>query len=275
MNSRKLIALAFLSLFTAGLFAGGFNDAVDEAKPRKKQKTTSSSSGSNDPCVDACAEVCVRTAAEILAAGWLLNNLTCSYTNFPYEQLRPNYVYNVQNGSLKKARFSASTAFVYLKGLGIGNETIFEGLLFPVVGPYVENIIFSDKNEKEDGQDSTELGNIRIGGQLSLLQNDYLSCTAILQWSHWYLDSTIDTNGITIGLDLRSYPVYPVAVMWRINMTTFNNDLYVVDSNLEDGVFSRRYEVFAGWKYMSVGNESTNYRSDYWNGLYSGIRIHF
>ena len=40
MNSRKLIALAFLSLFTAGLFAGGFNDAVDEAKPRKKQKTT-------------------------------------------------------------------------------------------------------------------------------------------------------------------------------------------------------------------------------------------
>ena len=63
--------------------------------------------------------------------------------------------------------------------------------------------------------------------------------------------------------------------MWRINMTTFNNDLYVVDSNLEGGIFSRRYEVFAGWKYMSVGNESTNYRSDYWNGIYSGLRIHF
>lgn len=258
------------------IFAGGFNDAVEDSKTPNSRKTTQQNSGgTGDACTDSCVDACAQTLVQLLAMGWLLNNLTCSYTNFPYERLTPNYVYNSQIGSNKKTRFSFSTNMFYLEGLGPGNETSFEGLLFPIIGPYIDNIIIVDRSD-DNSSSNAKMGNLRLGAQLSLLQNDYICCTGIMQWSHWYGDASDSIkNGIALGLDVRSFPFYPVGLMWKIMYCEYDNDVCIVESNLEAGIFVKKTEFFAGWKYMSIGNSETGKRSDYWNGLFAGLRVYF
>ena len=287
---KILSAILISAVLTGSVFAKGFNEATGEARSseiqepshNKKPTNKSSSSSSDGSCGDACIDSCAETMAVLLVAGWAVFNVGVSYTDFPYQRFTPNYVVNgplskVEGDTApsctgKKIRFSADASILHYKDLGWGAELNFEGLFFPVIGPYLSLTNFRDETVKQDPE---FFGNFRLGGQLSLIQHDLLCASFLMQWSHWYGDTKWVHNGCVIGVDLRSYPIYPLTVQWRGTYGSYNDDIFIATSDLQAGIIYKRIEGFAGWKYMSTGNHKTNRDKSHWNGYYGGVRVYF
>ncbi len=272
---------AALMIFSASvLSAKSFDQAIIDADkgPHANKTTSSSSGGDNDPCIDACAEVCIQSAAEIIAAVWITNNLFCRFTDFPYQMMQPNYIFNEQGSTQgRQMRFSADVFAFALEDIGTGIQANFEGLLFPVIGPYFTYIRFNgDGEQNQDKSSDSSFGNLRLGGQFSLLQTDLVTIQGFMQWSHWFGNSLLSekSNGIVLGADIRSYPVFPFIVSWRGTYGNYDN-IYIAESDLQAGAIYKRVEVFGGWKYMSLGNSSTGHSAAEWNGVYAGARLYF
>ncbi|WP_191016078.1 hypothetical protein [Treponema zioleckii] len=171
-------------------------------------------------------------------------------------------------------RFSVDTSLVYLHGFGCGNETRFEGLLFPYYGPCFENlVIYNNSANKAVFSSSAFKGNLKLGGQLSLIQSDLLSVNFTLQYATWYGNVISELkNGVAWGFCMRSYPKKPVALEWRFDFQQYS-DFVVFESNLQAGILSGPNEVFAAWKTMNINNDEFGY--DCTDGLTVGLRHHF
>lgn len=178
-----------------------------------------------------------------------------------------------------RSRFSLDTSLVYLHGFGMGNETRFEGLLFPYAGPCFENLALC--NFKKGDFDFTKKGlrdNLRIGGEISLFQTNILSAYFIIQYATWFGNDFSDyKNGCNVGILLRSYPIKPLVIEWRFNAENFPHEFMVMESDLHLGLMIRRYEFFAAWKMLDFLNSGED-ESEHFKTLHGctfGARVYF
>lgn len=172
-------------------------------------------------------------------------------------------------------RFSIDTSFVWLNEIGLGAESRFEGLFFPYFGPYFENMALC--NFQEGDFRFNEKGfrdNLKLGGQLSLFQSNFISATFLLAYTNWFGDSFDDyNNGVYAGALLRSYPVKPLVLEWKFGWQFYSGDFNVFESNLQVGAMAGKTELFAAWKVLSFDYDGDDF---YWHmGNFHGLTLGF
>ena len=216
----NFISFLFIAIFfTSQLqpaFSGEFSSAVEssrsETEAQDEEKTVSTSSSESED------NSLIVFLAKIAGVFWYYNNFTVRYTSFPYKYENLTYMKWAETetnpeAKTKSNRYSASDSFFYLADLGTGNEFCFEGLFFPIIGPYFENLVIS---EQDNFFDET-YGNIRLGAQLSILQSNLITITGIVQWSRWYgnISEVLKSSGLALGMDFRFYPLKPLGFRRR------------------------------------------------------------
>lgn len=276
----NFIYLLFIAIFfTSRLqpaFSGEFSSAVEssrsETEAQEEEKTVSTSSSESED------NSLIVFLAKIAGFFWYYNNFTVRYTSFPYKYENLTYMKWAETetnpeAKTKSNRYSASDSFFYLADLGTGNEFCFEGLFFPIIGPYFENLVIS---EQDNFFDET-YGNIRLGAQLSILQSNLITITGIVQWSRWYgnISEVLKSSGLALGMDFRFYPLKPLGFQWKFCCQEFAENVYLRDSLLSAGIFLQRYEIFVGWKLLEVGNSENLKPTKTWNGISAGCRVYF
>lgn len=155
-------------------------------------------------------------------------------------------------------------------------EARFEGYIWKFFGPVFEVLSISDDPLSVTSPEDAYI-NLKLGGQFSLLQSNFLSASFHMQWTHWYgLGETWDcNNGMTLGMILRSYPVKPIVLEWRFNWhdlysTSYGPERTLFESHLEMGVvLDSPLEIYGAWKYISNENDGKTL-----NGFAAGIRYH-
>ena len=286
------LSLTLLTVPLQNLHSGEFASSVENARTPEQEKTTpekSISSNTTTASSDSDSGL-FEFLVEMIALGWVLNNFPVKYTSYPYKYDSPKYlnwnskiteelndalaaVTDEPQPETRRYRYSLSDSFFYLGDLGTGNEFCFEGLFFPVIGPYFENLALTE----QDGWFHNTYGNIRLGGQLALISSNIFSATGIIQWSRWYGNTSeiLKSNGLSLGMDLRSYPIKPICLQWKFSWQTFTEDVYIYDSLLSAGILIDRLEIFAGWKVLEVGNTEHKSLSKTWQGASAGCRLYF
>ncbi|MBR1403288.1 MAG: hypothetical protein IJ558_03855 [Treponema sp.] len=174
-------------------------------------------------------------------------------------------------------RFTFDTSLVYLHGFGFGSELRFEGLFFPYVGPYFENLVLCNpKNGDSDVSHDGFRDNVKIGGQLSLLQTNIFSATLIVLYTNWLTEHFADfKRGCNVGFLLRSYPIRPLVIEWRFGWQLYSGDFQVSESDFHVGYMLNRYELFASFKsLMFLNTEDDDFFDDFY-GLSLGARVYF
>ncbi len=281
-KSRFPFLLFIAVFFTSQLqsvFCGEFTSAVESSRSEnKKTEEENSEQSVSTSASDSAESSLIVFLAEIAGTLWYYNSFTARFTSFPYRYEDLTYIkwketQTSPEAKTKANRYSASDSFFYLADLGTGNEFCFEGLFFPVIGPYFENLVIS---EQDNFIDET-YGNIRIGGQLSILQTNLLTITGIIQWSKWYGNTSevLKRNGIALGMDFRLYPHKPLSFQWKFCWQAFDENVYIYDSLISAGIFLNRYELFAGWKLLEAGNSENSGPAKNWNGITAGCRLYF
>jgi hypothetical protein len=278
VNKILLIALTatVFSFSPLPVTAGSFNDAVNDSKsPEHKEPQHNEQQYQNNDSTNSLTEFLIQ----LIAIGWFYNNFTARYTAYPYANGNKYIVFNssalagsssTSEYTTRMSRFSADTSAVWLGDLGFGNESTFEGFLAAGLGPYFENLIVNDSS-------NNSTGNIRLGGQISLFQSNPLSLALIFQWSHFYGDAatSLPQNGFAYGAIFRSYPFNPIVLEWRISAQDFSDNVVITDSNLQAGFMLERFEIFAAWRAMWIGNNERNDVTDRWDGATLGARVYF
>ena len=294
-----------MAVFVFGGYAGSFSAAVDDviedeavedvpssssnSSSSSKNKSSSSSSSSSSSDSTSFGQALFEILFEAVGYLWLAANVSVRFFDYPYMTKDVKYVtYKLllddsdgteniweKNGlpNPRFYRFSCDTSAFYMRTLGYGQECSFEGQsLF--IGPYFENTLYSNSlgNARDDYQ-----GNVKLGGQFFLFSTNPLSCSLVVQWSHWYGNNIAEEirSGISFGYDIRSYPFRPLAIQWRPTWSHFDKNVGVFESNLNAGILLGRVEVFGGWRYMSVYNYETDERFDKWNGATVGAKVYF
>lgn len=216
---------------------------------------------------------------EICCGVWAVDNLSVSYESYPYavdgKYMHFNSVSftNINPCSLNYTddhffRFALSTSGVYVPEIGYGNESIFEGYFFKFFGPLFENTIYFDSQKMT--------GNVKLGGQIALLQTNIISASVFCQWAYWYgeLSNVVSKCGTSVGFNLRSYPFKPFVLEWRLGYQLFDS-LYFTESDVRVGIMIHRFEIFGSWKYLSISAETTGTQFSKANGFTIGTRLYF
>ncbi len=244
------------------------------------------------------AAVALLVLAAFVAAGlvisyYLLN--TVQFLDYPYQETGEDYPGDVElpcegnyimRGNLEDLfsysdpgycsnRFSIDSSFVWLNEIGLGVETRFEGLFFPYFGPYFENMALGNAQEgdfffnKKGFRD-----NLKLGGQVSLLQTNFISANFLLAYTNWFGDGFDSfNNGIYAGFLFRSYPVKPLVFEWKFGWQVFSSDLKIFGSDLQVGVMAGKTELFAAWKVLSFDYDGDDF---YWHmGNFHGLSLGF
>ncbi|WP_407425557.1 hypothetical protein [Treponema sp.] len=288
---KKILAviLAFICITSPFFSYGAFDSAVEKSQNEKskqdekpKESNSKKESSSSASSADSAEASLVEFFFELFAYVWLIN-FYARYYPYPYsyddtkylsykDLMSDDFESDLQTATtpLRFYRFSLDTSFVWLKELGIGNESNFDCMIFPVIGLYAKNLILFDHIHGEGN-----MGNIQAGINFPVFQTNPLSLYLKFGWSRWYNDITplLRDNAFVFGGEVKSFPFKPVTLRWKFDWQFYDNDLYVFDSDLLAGVMLDRYEIFAGWKYLETGTQKSD--STEWNGLNCGIRIHF
>lgn len=298
----KLTALFIVALLSAGAaFANetvsqmtfNFNQEANVVPAAYKKTTTTYYSTS-----DIFAEI----FAEILAGLWVVNNITVTFEPYPYAQEGKYLIFGdlnaksnfdsaytgsdedssaSQSQEIKSRvfRFAADTAMFWMNGFNIGNETRIEGYLFKFFGPVFENTLYC-RNAYLFGENGNDAGNLRLGGELALIQTNMISAAFLVQWDHWY--GSLKADGTTVGFIIRSYPVKPLLLEWRtiwhcIPYESASDSGYVMwESILEAGFMVwRNIELFASWRHLDTTQFVSWMGNTVYNGVSAGVRIHF
>ena len=180
------------------------------------------------------------------------------------------------NPGFNRTRFAFDSSLVFLNRFGLGNETRFEGLLFPYIGPYFENLALY--NFQSGDFDYTQKGlrdNLRTGGQLSLLQTNILSVNFLVQYATWFGKDFDDfKNGVAVGILLRSYPINPLVLEWKACVQDFG-DFSFFDWDLHLGIMREAYEYFVALKFWGVSDSQDDFENDASIGMSLGFRRYF
>ncbi len=214
---------------------------------------------------------------EILGYIWGYNNLGVTYDAYPYAT-SPRYMcFEATQGYFDLSfpdhfwRFGLDTSFFDDIGLWMGNSTRFEGFIWKFFGPVVElNSYFNTKEGNIYLANSGYKGNVRVGGSLSLVQTNPFSALFYMQWNH-YINIPLE-DSLALGFILRSYPIKPVLLEWRVNwqfLQEFEKAFF--ESHLEVGAMvTGPLEIFAAWNFKSY--PGFEYKG---HGFEAGARVHF
>ena len=227
---------------------------------------------------DQMADTVTELIIEILGWLWGYNNLGVTYDSYPYAT-SPRYLCfesNADQFDLMFAnhfyRFALDTSCFYDTNLWFGNSVRFEGLIWKFFGPVIELNSYIKTLDESNTYLTAEgyKGNLRIGGDLSLIQTNPITILFYMQWNH-YINIPLD-DSLDLGFILRSYPIKPVLIEWRVNWQFLNEfDRTFFESHLEAGAMvAGPLEVFAGWNYKIY--PGFNYRG---HGFEVGARLHF
>lgn len=220
---------------------------------------------------------------------------TAGFTDYPYSD--PKYNDYIVHGTLEAlrpefpasqfdcnySRFSLGTSLVYLNDFGIGNETQFEGFFFSYIGPFLENLALYDFNKGSQDFDSKGFrDNIKLGGQISVLQSNILSASFVAQASAWYGNGLPESKcenfmgwGCNLGGFFRSYPIKPLVLEYKFGWQLYSHGFRVFESDLHLGVMLKRFEIFASWKVLDFSNYSEKEHYKRYDGASLGTRIYF
>lgn len=206
---------------------------------------------------------------------WIFSHINADYDIAPYAN-RSSYIdFKAEEWQAEKFfRYTFETgAFFFPKDLTVGNESRIEGITYKFFGPVFENTVFTNLKLSSNKKSWLE-GNLRLGGQLNLLNFNMLNIALNMQWTHWYGSKTID--GMCIGFTFRSYPAKPVLLEWRTNWQAYiSEDEYndfstYYESHLELGIMtSKQTEVYGAWKYVN-----DRYNDKIKNGVATGVKLH-
>lgn len=240
--------------------------------------------------------------ADFFAVLWLLDNVFVTFDDYPYADglylnfftpntLNPkiseneNSKQNDNSGAIEDSdiivpigkkeqfyRFDLETGvFCFPTQKRIGNETRFEGYIWKFFGPVFENDIYSDKIFSSSQKDF--LGNVRLGGQLSLFHSNLFDASFFVQWSYFY-GSYANLNGVNCGFIIRSYPLKPILLETRFNFQDFFDDPSETffECHIELGIeLNSPYEVYVAWKLV----EDFIFTDDIFSGFAFGIKYNF
>ena len=176
-----------------------------------------------------------------------------------------------------KSRFSLDSSALCLHGFGFGNETRFEGLVFSLAGLCVENLVVKDFGKNAWSSDGNDLAdNLKIGLQLSIIQTDFLSASLLIQYSKWYGTNMNSLyRGCGASFILRSYPVKPIVLEWKVGWQNYHGHFRVYESDLHLGVMLNRFEIFAAWKTLDFSKREKFPNLDDVHGISLGVRTYF
>ncbi len=219
---------------------------------------------------------------DIFALIWLADNLGVTFDDYPYSDGRylnfftpnvfsfgeefyfddsddsdnsenfedPEFENPPKKNKEQSYRFALETGFFYFPSQQIyGNETRVEGYIWKFFGPVFENTLYANTNSFTDFSENF-CGNLRLGGQISLIHSNFFDTSFYMQWTYWY-GKFVNLNGFNFGMIVRSYPMNPVLVEWRFNIQNFaNTDNIIFDSHLELGIeLNSPFEIYLAWKY--------------------------
>ena len=250
---------------------------------------------------DSPSDFFTELLVEIMTGVWLVNNITVSFQPYPYaaegkylmfgdfgassnfeaayESKDSSFEKNIEPSETVKTRvfrFAADTSLFWMDGFDIGNESRFEGYLFKFFGPVFENTLYC-KNASLFGVNGNDAGNLRLGGELALIQTNMISAAFVIQWDHWY--GSVKADGVNFGFIVRSYPIKPLLLEWRPQfhcLTENAQDLFMFESILEVGFMVwRNFEVFASWRHIDTRQYKSWFNNTFYNGISAGIRVHF
>lgn len=240
--------------------------------------------------------------ADIFSLIWAGNNLFVTFDTYPYatspHYLKTQSIFSALSGTdvfaeEKSSRFAVDvSAFSYI-GEAYGARARFEGFLWKCIGPVFELNTYrvQEAQTTEDAffasrwVTNTQLLNLRLGGELSLLQTNPLSIMLEVQWTHFFGTYLPAQDGIVLGIILRSYPTKPLLLEWRGNIQTLSyrrgytevqgearkEGLYACESHLELGfMLNGPVELFAAWNYTL--SEVLRIEG---HGIEVGLRYHF
>lgn len=242
--------------------------------------------------------------ADLFVSLWFLNNVFVTFDDYPYADgfylnfftqntLNPNIFENenstqddnsgaIEDSDIiipirKKEQFYRfnleSGLFCFPSQKRIGNETRFEGYIWKFFGPVFENDIYSEKIFSNSQNDF--IGNVRLGGQLSLLHSNLFDVSFFVQWSYFYgIYTNLNLNGVNCGFIIRSYPMKPILFEMRFNFQDFFDNLAenYFECHIEIGVeLNSPYEVYVAWKLI----EDFIFTDDIFFGFAFGMKYNF
>lgn len=218
---------------------------------------------------------------DIFGVLWLFNNIGVTFDDYPYSDGRylnfftpnmfsfgdefyldePDNSNNSENSELgnyspvkrrkeQSYRFVVESGFFYFPVEKImGNESRFEGYIWKFFGPVFENTLYTSKNSFMDFSENF-YGNLRLGGQFSLIHSNFFDTSFYMQWTYWYGQS-LKLSGFNFGMILRSYPMNPILLEWRFNFQNFASTSDIIfDSHFELGFeLNSPFEIYIAWKY--------------------------
>ncbi|MBQ5491586.1 MAG: hypothetical protein IIT68_05980 [Treponema sp.] len=293
-NTQKCTALVLVAVL--GISAACASEMTFEFGQEAKVVPTAYKTTTTTTTHYTAGDMFTELIMDLLAGLWIVNNITVTFESYPYAQEGKYLIFGdlnaksnfdsaytgsdedssaSQSQEIKSRvfRFAADTAMFWMNGFNIGNETRFEGYLFKFFGPVFENTLYC-KNAYLFGETGNDAGNLRLGGELALVQTNMLSAAFLIQWDHWY--GSLQADGINIGFIIRSYPVSPLLLEWRTSWHCLDENYVMWESILEAGVMVwRNLEVFASWRHL----DATQYVNwmDYttYDGVSAGVRVHF
>lgn len=282
-----LFCICICALFvTAPLAASdAFNRAVENSRTQddeeeaqeSKNRSASSSSSSSDSVADSFAEAFFKFFFEMCLDIWA-HNLSVRYAPYPYCYDGEKFIVDEDiddfssDDDYNLRHFSFDTSVSWLGDMGIGNESHIDCMFLPFLGVRTENLILC---ETAFAPDLT--GNVRMSMQVPIMQTNPASWYLDMGASIWYGDvhSLLKDPGFLIGLEFRSYPVKPITLRWRMDWQEFADDVEIFDSTAEIGFMISRWELFAGYRYLNVGNDNNNRPEASWHGATLGARLNW
>jgi hypothetical protein len=198
--------------------------------------------------------------------------MPCYYTAYPYYpggyirrpwNLYADELYQASRWNHKNHWFSPSLSTFYLNNIGGGPWLSLSGNIFKFIGPYVDTFLILDG--------SSYLYGLRAGAHFSLFQTDPFSAAFYLQYQLW--TGILTRQGATMGLDLRLYPVKPLALKAKFGFQAFDY-VSLGEIELEAGIMLKSWEIFGGYRWWQPPENRDTPPPD-WHGPYLGLRLFF
>lgn len=269
---RKLTALLFVGLLASAPAWADLSDLKDDVKKEEK-KTDDAKAAAPAPAPAAAASSepnpFADLVARIIAVAWAADNVWTTYEDYPYAGGAKGFVrwpktggdaapgtLNLEDAGGRNGYLTASVTAFSLDGLGFGAWAAVEGHAFRFIGPYVETWTLADGAQR--------LGGYRLGAKFALIQADPFNLSVYGQFNGWY--GTLNRQGGTAGVTLRTYPFAPVVLEARLGAQIFEK-FSVSEFEFQAGWMLGRYEVLAGFRGWTITDDRT------YLGLSGGLRL--
>lgn len=210
----------------------------------------------------------------LLAGGWTINNLFCTFSDYPYSPEAPYVSFKIDTD--KTYRFTLDSSLSYAYDAGITAQATFRGFLYKFFGPCLEiegstfpfdmglnsNWTLSPANLVDDNPEF--FGKTKLGGIFSIFQSQGASLAWYLQWLYDFSPEYSQKSGFAVGAVLDSYPVKPIGVHLRVDYQNLPGEYSLNQFDAQIGFLKGRWEFFCGYQLRTsfVSDEHSEPYSD-------------